>query len=270
MTATQSLAQFSHLDEGTPEARWTTCGQWAGCADAAELLADVSRLIVLSAHPDDETLAVGGFAAHAHRQSVGVHFVLATDGEASHPHSPTHTPRQLAAVRVAEYDAALEILAPGATRSRLGLPDGDLAAHEPAVSLALTDLLSADTAAGTGDVLIAAPWRGDRHPDHAAAGAAAVAAARALERREQPGRRVRVVEYPIWLWHWGEPVDVPWDRTVVFQLSKERRHQKAAAMDAHRSQVEPLSNRAGDEALLSAQVLAHFNRPFEVLFTTGP
>ena len=48
--------------------------------------------------------------------------------------------------------------------------------------------------------LVLAPWQHDGHPDHDAAGRAAIAAA--------PARGARLLRYPVWAWHWLEP-DAP-------------------------------------------------------------
>ena len=50
--------------------------------------------------------------------------------------------------------------------------------------------------------LLAAPWRHDGHPDHEAVGRAAAVAARRTD--------ARLVEYPVWMWHWGTEQDLPW------------------------------------------------------------
>lgn len=266
MTNLVSRIEYSHLTPGTPEARWLACPEWADAPDAAGLLRGVTRIVVLSAHPDDETLGVGGLAAYAHLMGLSVHLILATDGEGSHPHSPTTTPAELAHRRAAEYDAAITLLTPGARQARLGLPDGALAAHRPALEHALGVMLRTTAGGpvpgggGAGRVLLLAPWRGDGHPDHEAAGQAAVAAAAAT------GPHVRVAEYPIWLWHWGEPSDVPWAQAWTLALPEPVRRAKAAAVREHRSQVEPLSQAAGDEPILHPAALARFARPFEVVF----
>ena len=57
----------------------------------------------------------------------------------------------------------------------------------------LTDLLSPDT-------WCAATWRGDGHPDHDAVGRAAATACDAVG--------CRLLEYPVWMWHWARPGEV--------------------------------------------------------------
>ncbi len=43
------------------------------------------RVVVVSAHPDDETLAIGGLLQSLHRGGAHLEMVVATDGEAAFP-----------------------------------------------------------------------------------------------------------------------------------------------------------------------------------------
>ncbi len=152
----------------------------------------LSRVVVVAAHPDDETLGAGGLIRVAADRGLDVHLVLLTAGEASHPDSPTHTPDRLAALRVErEPTDALAALAPVARLTVVGIADGGV---EQAHATALEAVVDAVGEHG-GATLVVAPWRHDGHPDHEAAGhVAALAAART---------DATLVEYPIWLWHWG-------------------------------------------------------------------
>src|SRR5690606_19626444 len=80
----------------------------------------------------------------------------------------------------------------------------------------------------------------------------------------------RLLEYPIWLWHWDGPDALPWGSARRVDLSDEARRRKARAVAGHRSQVEPLSDRPGDEVLLRPEMLAHFARPWETLLVAEP
>lgn len=108
------------------------------------------------------------------------------------------------------------------------------------------------------------PWSQDGHPDHEAVGRAAAQVA--------ADRGVAVLEYPVWMWHWAEPGDhrVPWHRVSRLRLSDLQRQRKRRAVARHRSQVEPLSDRPGDEALLHPGFLAHFDRPDELFLAPSP
>ena len=248
------MVTFTHDAPGTDEQLWQ---QWGGLADL-EPLADVlpQHLVVLAAHPDDETLGAGGLIAHCAAAGTQVDVVVATTGEASHPRSPTTTPSQLAELRAHEVRAAVQALAPNARLHLMGLPDGRLAEHRERVVQKLSELL-------VDEAWLLAPWRSDAHPDHGAAGRAARIAATA---------RIRLLEYPVWLWHWAVPDDVrvPWKRLRRFQLSVHDQRRKVEAMTTHASQVLPLSDQPGDEALLTPGVIAHFERDIEVFFDEGP
>jgi LmbE family N-acetylglucosaminyl deacetylase/SAM-dependent methyltransferase len=233
---------FTHVGPGTPATGWQARPEWT--AGEPLSLAGVTRLVVVAAHPDDESLGAGGLIATATRLGLPVEIVCATDGEGSHPDSPTRTPEELALVRVHEGRlAAHELGAPDP--HRLGLPDGSVADHHDDLTRRLVELVGD----GRGEVIVA-PWRHDGHPDHEAAGRAAAAAARRTG--------ADLWEYPVWFWHWGDPADAPWSRLHPFGLDEHATHAKLAAIGAHASQVAPLSDLEGDGILLSADLLAHF------------
>lgn len=246
------MVSFTHLDRGTEESRWAHA--IARNAPRPTELRGVDRLIVIAAHPDDESLGAGGLIATAAEQGVPVHVVVATAGEASHRASPTHSPDLLRSIRHDELEAAMRLLAPHARTEFLDLPDGQLAAHAPALRERLDTLLDEF---GDERILLVAPWHGDGHGDHEAAGAVARAVSAASG--------ARLLEYPIWLWHWAAPDDpaVPWREMTQLQLSERAIAAKRDAMAAHRSQTAPLSTAIGDEALLSPEFQAHFTRRAE-------
>lgn len=249
-------ASFRHTDIGTDPALWRTDSRWAQ-VPALTLPADLDRLVVLAAHPDDETLGAGGLIAAAARAGIAVDVVLATAGEASHPHSPTHPPQRLAQTRLAEVEEAIGRLAPGAERHLLDLADGAVASAEAHLTCRLVDLL------GDGrNSWVLAPWQHDGHPDHEAAGRAAATAARRTG--------AQLLHYPIWWWQWGAPDDLPWQRMRLLTLDEESHAAKQHAIAAHRSQVEPLSDRPGDERLLQEEFLAHFRTREEVFLLERP
>ncbi len=206
------------------------------------------RLVVVVAHPDDETLACGGLLARAAEHDLPTVVVVATDGEASHPDSPTMDPETLAGRRREELIGAVAVLHPAARLIRLGLPDSRLPGHEDTIADRLRDVVDADT-------LLVSTWRHDAHGDHEAV--AQAAADVAIE------TGARHLEAPIWLWYWGEPADVPWQQCTVLPLTPGEVAAKEQALARYRSQTAPLSPAPGDEAVLDAAMLSSFRRTYE-------
>jgi len=237
---------------GTLEADWerwsaSTSAGWPEL-DPASLLGQ--PIVVLAAHPDDEVLGAGGLVGLLAAAGAHLRFVWATDGEASHPGSSAPGVRGLAGTRRSESAAALDRLgAAAASRVRLELPDGGLAERED-------DLVRRLRCVTGPEDLVIAPWRGDGHPDHEACGRAAAAVTS------------RLMEYPVWAWHWARPDDdrVPWDRAVRVILPADIRTRKAAAVSCFASQVRTLGPEPADGPVLPAGVLAHFARDYEVFF----
>ena len=249
----QDGVTFRHDGSGTDEATWRG---WRRLQRLPPLDWDgLDHVVVVAAHPDDETLGAAGLMAEASRRGVAVDVVVATLGEASHPRSSTITPERLSRWRAREVAGAVGLLAPRAVLHLLHLPDGELQRHVPAVTARVAGL------AGAGS-LVVAPWVGDGHPDHTAAGLGAARAADDV--------RARSLEYPVWAWHWSAPADprVPWQQMVRHPLTPAARRLKRRALALHRSQTQPLSDQPGDETLLRAGFLDHFDRPHEVF--VGP
>lgn len=259
------MVSFDHREPGTPEDDWVR----AGVLDRPRPLDldDVAALVLLAAHPDDETLGAGGLAHRLAARGVPVTVVVATDGEGSHPGSGT-PPDALRSLRRRELLDAVDALADRATVQLLGLPDGGLREHRDALRAGVTGAVGlagavghADPASapGAGRTLLVAPWRGDGHRDHRVAGevAAEVAAATGA----------RLLEYPVWLWHWADPAgsDVPWDALRGLRLTDAEAAAKATALAAHASQTRPLSARPEDAAVVGPEMLRRASRAVEVL-----
>jgi LmbE family N-acetylglucosaminyl deacetylase/SAM-dependent methyltransferase len=260
------VVTFRHTDAGTSEADWL---EWLStrsipAPDRHGLLGSDGRLLVLAAHPDDETLGAGGLIATAAERGLDVDVVVATAGELSHPWSST-LPGDLARLRSREVVRAVTQLAPTASVHLLDLPDGGLTRCTGALLEQLGRIAgSAASQRGRAVSVLAAPWRSDAHPDHEAAGTVAAELAGALG--------VPLLEYPIWAWHWADAGDdrVPWTAAVALSLPVKALQQKRSAMACHESQTLPLSDEPGDEALLSTGVLEHFEREMEVFLLSNP
>lgn len=106
----RDISTLQHTDGGTPEEEWITYTRPRPRETLT--LVGVEHLLVLAAHPGDETLMAGGLMALAHMSGIRVDVVVATDGEASHPHSTTHTRSDLARLRRSEVLFAVRGLAP--------------------------------------------------------------------------------------------------------------------------------------------------------------
>ena len=245
---------FDHRSAGTPEIAW----QRAGLRQLPAVRAGAGRLVVLAAHPDDETLGAGGLLAASAGAGADILVIIATDGEASHPGSRTHTPAELAVIRGREVRAAVLHLAPGASIRHLGLPDGQLAQHAAELDAALAALI------GTTPTRLITPWAGDEHPDHHAC---ADAGARLAHRSPH----LEHWQCPIWFWHWADPADGGLPAQLYrLDLGDSDLLAKRAALAEHVSQHAPLSDQLGDEPILSGSMLAHFERPFECFVIDPP
>jgi LmbE family N-acetylglucosaminyl deacetylase len=186
------------------------------------------EIVVVAAHPDDETLGFGATSAILADLGISVQVVSASDGGAAHQEQSVLQRRRLERIRRAELHRAVGLLGLPAPIS-LALPDGELSNHHDR----LTDLLTEILMTRPPGTWCAANWRGDGHPDHEAVGRAAAAAT----------RRTGAVfmEYPVWMWHWALPGDsaVPWDRAHAVALNSAALNRKALAAQCFRSQFEP-------------------------------
>ncbi|WP_082491255.1 PIG-L deacetylase family protein [Duganella sp. Leaf126] len=260
--------------QGTPDAAWQA---WEGLRlmpsiAAHELVAPGQRAIIVAPHPDDEVLACGGLLQLLAAQGTRTVIIAATDGDASHPGSQRYTPAQLARLRARETEAALRALlgqdplaathaAPPLPRQspsplpqiiRARLPDGDVTGQASVLHTLLGQLLRPD------DVLFTT-WRQDGHPDHEACGHAAAMAARLCG--------ARLVELPVWTWHWAEPGDrrVPWHRARRLALDAATLQRKHDAIACYTTQLEP-DPTTGQPAILPPHVLARLTHPYEICF----
>jgi len=133
------------------------------------------RALVVTAHPDDVDFVAGGTVATWVAAGIEVTYLVLTDGTAGGD-DPAVPDATLAAVRRAEQAAAAKVLGVGDVRF-LGYPDGELVAT-PGLR---RDIARVVRQVRPHRVLIPSPeinWAflPDLHPDHRAAGEAALAA----------------------------------------------------------------------------------------------
>jgi LmbE family N-acetylglucosaminyl deacetylase len=189
------------------------------------VIADPDRndVLVLAAHPDDETLGCGGtIAILAKRADVTVAF--ATDGEATIGASTGA--EETARRRREEAANACAIL--GAKPVFWGLPDG-------ALSQRTGELADRLRTAMQGKDAIFLPWFLDGHPDHQALGAALERARPQSDDMTQPQDDIEVWGYETW-------TALPANRLVDVTRVWDR---KEAAIAAHVTAAQAFDLRAG-------------------------
>lgn len=171
-------------------------------------LPELGRVLVVVAHPDDEAIACAGTVALLADAGAAVTILAATDGEATtgSPYDTAETGRR----RRAELARSADVL--GAAVEGLGLPDGHLGEHRPA----LVDGLRAAVRRLRPDAVLA-PWLGDGHPDHRAV---AFALADALSE----------VDEDLEVWGYETWAALPHNRLVPIDTVLAR---KQAVIDAH-------------------------------------
>ena len=136
---------------------------------------DVSRVLCVAAHPDDLDFALAGTVAAWTDRGIEVTYVVCTDGQAGG--FDLHTPRErIAGIRRSEQSEAASIVGVSDVRF-LGGMDGELVVTPGLVH----DITAAIRDVRPERVVIPSPERdwqriGRSHPDHLAAGEAAIRA----------------------------------------------------------------------------------------------
>lgn len=220
---------------GTPDSYWQQ-----ELANAPRWQPPPGPVVVVAAHPDDETFGAGGLIHSSAREGREISVVTVTDGEAARTDLP-----QSGAIRRREMRAALSCLSGRYIQwHRLGIPDGNIVSHEAFVERAIKIRLPANAT-------LIAPFEHDGHPDHEAVARICIAFA---------GRRgVNVLRYPIWAWHHSAPGAWQGVEFVRFDLSDQAQLAKSRAIRCFASQLEATAA----HAVMPAHVLSYFTRPYE-------
>ncbi len=198
----------------------------------------MATYVVIAAHPDDPDFGVAGTAARLASEGNAVHYVMCTSGDAGSD-DPGISPAELVRIREAEQEAAGRILGLSGVWF-LRYPDGEL---QP--TLELRKALVREMRRLKADVVLCQDPRSIvdddgtylNHPDHRAAGQAALDAAfpaagnpsayRDLLAEGLVAHKVREV----WLYFTGgQHVNHFVDITATIDL-------KIAALEAHTSQI---------------------------------
>jgi LmbE family N-acetylglucosaminyl deacetylase len=198
-------------------------------------------IVLISPHPDDETLGAGGYLAAEAKSGRPVTVIAVTNGEHAYPDCPG-----LGEVRIQEQEEALRVLCDGrAELVRLGLTDSAVSTTEDRLTELLSPFISEHAH-------VLAPWEGDFHPDHEACGRAAAALARSVG--------ARLTWYFFWTWHRGTPATMQALHLSAFPLTAELQEIKSRALLCHASQL----NHVSGEPILPDYLLAPARRDFEV------
>ncbi|WP_214370399.1 PIG-L deacetylase family protein [Pseudonocardia sp. H11422] len=173
-------------------------------------------VVVVAAHLDEELCAAGGLLAGLAAGHTELRLLAVTDGDGATSSRPDRAAAQRLGRRRAKLAVAYQHLGLGsATRYRLGLTSGAVAAAEHDVVAAISELLGFADPVG---LLCLAPWASDGHPDHDAVGRAATLACQAY--------RTRLVHYAVTRWEHSDLPDLPMNRARRFPLSEMLRTRK--------------------------------------------
>ena len=213
---------------------------WEPCTAIGKLFAcsAMSPIALIAAHPDDETLALGGQLADFGRLTL----VHVTDGA---PRDPADARRAgpgdrsaYARTRALELDRALQAAeASGARRRALGAPDQECIEHLCALTAAVEEEIAGAAA------VITHPYEGG-HPDHDACSFIVQCACERLARagRSVPSR-LEFASYHAFRGEWVRGVF--WSAAgcpeTVIPLDACRLARKRAALDEFRTQREVIA-----------------------------
>ena len=219
--------------------------------------------VVLSPHPDDETLGAGGLIAAACHAGQRPEVVVITDGAGSHPRSQAYPAHRLIELRQAEVAAAGALLGlPAAGMHHLGLPDTRAPSSGPEFEAAVQAILERCRTIGAETLFVT--WDGDPHCDHEAT----ARMARAVRLRMP---ELRLWAYPIWGWHLDPALPLDHAPPSGFRLDIAM-HQivKRNAIAAHVSQMTGLIDDDPEGFRFTEATLAPFLGPFEYFIEVAP
>jgi len=203
-------------------------------------------LLVVMAHPDDESMGCGGLVLRHTRAGVRTHLVCATYGEAGWTGKPPGARREdLAEIRAGELGRAAQALGLGHVEL-WDYPDGSVAvSDQQEITHRIWEQISM---ARPRAVVGWGPDGGYGHPDHIAIGACTDAAVGAMAEGDRPALYHVAVDHQVAeffletarLGGGGARVPlVPQEHIdVVFDLDHDEVMMKLRAIDCHQSQLE--------------------------------
>jgi LmbE family N-acetylglucosaminyl deacetylase len=208
--------------------RWAP--PWPGAAPGTA----AARILVLAAHPDDETIG-GSLVLRGARDVAVVHLTDGAPREARFRPAGVGAPAAYAEARRAELGRALDVAGiPADRRIGLGLTDQECAAELPALVRRLLPIVESLRP----DVILTHAYEGG-HPDHDAAALAASLAAALVARAGGTGPE----RWEMALYHGGpgrlvtcDFLPRAGDERVTAHLSDEQRRAKGRMLDCFATQ----------------------------------
>jgi LmbE family N-acetylglucosaminyl deacetylase len=198
--------------------------------------------IVLTPHPDDETLGAGGLIFDLQRNGVPIKIIAVTHGENSYENV-----KNLGDIRKQEQEKALLTLGINPENiSRLNITDSSVQSFETELESYLHSII-------TGPVNIIAPWKNDYHPDHESVGRVA--------ERIASQTKSSLIFYFFWTWHHALIETVSSLPLYVYPLSLQARRLKREAINCYQSQLFTFQDQ---DPILPENLLTPSKRNFEV------
>ena len=203
-------------------------------------------VLVVMAHPDDESMGTGGLVLRHTRNGIPVNLICATRGEEGWTGNPLGARKdQLAGIRTAELDQAAGALALSAVEL-WEYPDGGVAGcNQQEITERIWQQISKLRPKA---VVVWGPDGGYGHPDHIAVGACTDAAVAAMAEGDRPALYHIAVDQQVAEFYKeaarlsGEDHELPLvvdDHVdVVIELEPDEVMMKLRAIDCHRSQLE--------------------------------
>ena len=222
-------------------------------------------LLVVMAHPDDESMGSGGLILRHTRAGIATHRICATYGEAGWSGKPPGAKQEdLAEIRAAELQEAADALALSGVEL-WDYPDGGVPREDQQqITQRIWDQISKLRPR------VVVGWGPDGaygHPDHIAMGACTDAAVSAMTETERPALYHLAVDQPLAEFYreamrlaGGDhalPLQPQDTVDVVIELDADEVMMKLRAIDCHRSQLEDWRIAIRDHPHLMQQGYGH-------------
>ncbi len=213
---------------------------WAGLNYSSSWSPRHANVVIISPHPDDETLGLGGFIAQFHKK-FNIKILLVTAGEAADKNDS-----DLREKRLNEITESLLVLGLQKEDLRfLNFPDGNCADFTSEIADQILELIE------SADTTILAPFPDDGHPDHEAVSLASQKAAFS--------RNAELKFYPIWAWHHFSFEKMQEKELLKIEFDDQSLELKKKAIAKFCTQI------GSDQLILPPGVLKNFERSWETL-----